>query len=169
GGSGVDTVAVSVKRNSDGFYWNGTDFVDTAGSEDYRSASYSTGSWSLALAHAKLTDGVTYTVHAKSTDKATNASTVASAGFRYDTSAPTAAVSFPADNGNYNAGGWDGGCTTAGLCGSASDTGGSGVDTVAVSVKRNSDGFYWNGTDFVDTAGSEDYRSASYSTGSWSL
>src|SRR5207248_759767 len=110
-------VAVSVKRNSDGFYWNGTDFVDTSSSEDSRSATYTTGSWSLALAHAKLSDGVTYTVHAKSTDKATNASTVASAGFRYDTSAPAPAVSFPADNGNYNAGGWFVFCTTAGPCG----------------------------------------------------
>src|SRR5205823_13247545 len=38
------------------------------------------------------------------------------------------------------------------ISGSASDTGGSGVASVEISLKRNSDNHYWNGTDWLSTS-----------------
>jgi hypothetical protein len=61
---------VSIKRNSDNQYWNGTAFAcDT---EVFNAAS-GTASWSYALAGGNLTDGVSYTVRSKATDNASNA------------------------------------------------------------------------------------------------
>src|SRR5207244_8510373 len=36
---------------------------------------------------------------------------------------PTASITFPANNAAYNAAGWGAGCATAGLCGTAADSG----------------------------------------------
>ncbi|MEA2201689.1 MAG: thermitase, partial [Solirubrobacteraceae bacterium] len=80
-------------------------------------------------------------------------------------SAPTVSMTFPANNGTYNAAGWTAGCASAGLCGTAADTGAT-ISGVQVSIKRNSDNTYWNGTSFV--AGSESYLAAAGTT-SWSF
>ena len=245
-GSGLANVKVSIKRNSDGYYWNGTSFV--SGSENYLTATGTTG-WTYALASSALTTNVSYTVDAKATDNATNPSTVATATFTYDTTAPvttdnsasigsgwfnttqtvtltptdtggsgvaatyyttdgstpttssssgtsvvlstngvytikyfsvdkagnaesvktastaihidttapTVTITVPANNGAYNTAGWAGS-----LSGTAADSG-SGLANVKVSIKRNSDGYYWNGTSFV--SGSENYLTATGTTG----
>lgn len=67
-----------------------------------------------------------------------------------DAVAPTASITFPSDGGSYNASGWAAGCSTAGLCGSAADL--TGVQAVKVSVKRSSDGAYWDGSAFNGTS-----------------
>jgi hypothetical protein len=83
--SGVATIGpATVRRSSDGFYWNGTAFkVTVANAPLTRSGN----SWSVALASSKLNDGVSYTVAVSSTDVAGN-SVTSSATFTYDKTKP---------------------------------------------------------------------------------
>src|SRR5262249_50359111 len=58
---------------------------------------------------------------------------------------------FPAVAGVYGTAAWNAGCGTPSVgdvCGTASDNA-SGVQKVEVSIKRGSDGLYWNGAAFV--------------------
>src|SRR5205085_3887171 len=61
-----------------------------------------------------------------------------------DTIAPTSAVSSPANGATVNA--------LTSISGTDSDTGGSGVAFVEISLKRNSDNHYWNGSDWSSTS-----------------
>ena len=90
---------------------------------------------------------------------------VATAVYLLDSTAPTDATTFASDGSTYSAAQWNAGCSTPGLCGTAADTGGSGVASVQLSVERNSDGDYWNGTSFV--SGPETYLGATGTT-TWS-
>ncbi|HMC71841.1 MAG TPA: Ig-like domain-containing protein, partial [Mycobacteriales bacterium] len=148
-GSPISGVQVSIKRNSDNSYWSGTSFV--AGSETYLAASGTTG-WGFVLAASVLSDGVSYTVHAKSTDKVGNVSSVASNAFTYDTTAPSPTVSTPANNSNINK-------STPTISGSAGTATG---DNTTVTVK------IYNGT---GTGGSvaQTFNSVVVATGSWSV
>jgi hypothetical protein len=64
----------------------------------------------------------------------------------FDTTAPTSSITFPADDGNYNSGTW-----ADAISGSASDTGGSGVNKVEVSIKDTTDDKWWNGDSWEGT------------------
>ena len=77
-----------------------------------------------------------------------------------DKTAPTISVTFPSHGGAYNAGGW-----TDAVTGTAADTGGAGLDAVAVSLRRGA-GNYWDGDGF-DSA-TEVFLAAS-GTAAWSL
>jgi hypothetical protein len=67
-----------------------------------------------------------------------------------DTVPPTSTITFPG-SGPYNASTWDAGCSSS-ICGTASDTGGSDLQKVEVSIRRAS-GNYWNGsTSMFDSA-----------------
>lgn len=68
--------------------------------------------------------------------------------YTIDKDAPTSTITFPTPGGTYNAAGWNAGCTPSGSCGTASDSGGSNLNRVEVSLKQNSTGMYWNGTAF---------------------
>jgi parallel beta-helix repeat protein len=96
------------------------------------------------------------------TDSAGNTMT---AVYLLDDTAPTVATTFATDGSTYTATQWNAGCPTAGLCGTASDSGGSGVASVQVSIERDSDGRYWNGTSFAGS--SQAYLDAT-GTGAWS-
>ncbi|HEY4450987.1 MAG TPA: S8 family serine peptidase, partial [Solirubrobacteraceae bacterium] len=148
-GSTISGVQVSIKRNSDGFYWNGSSFL--AGSESYLSAAGTT-TWSVALSASALSDGATYTVHAKSTDSVGNASSVASSTFTYDTTAPSTTVSSPANNAFIN----NPAPTVSGTAGTA-----SGDDSTAT-VKIYSG---------VDTSGAllQTFNGVALTSGSWSI
>jgi hypothetical protein len=103
------------------------------------------------------------------TDDAGNdnkASTSTDNSVTYDTTKPNSVISFPADNGDYNAAGFDDGCTpgTDQICGTATDNSGSGVALVEVSIKQQSSGKWWDGSGF--TASSETFLSAT-GTGTW--
>jgi hypothetical protein len=88
GGSGLDVVEVSIQRNSDGFYWDGDAFLDTAGIPIFDEAA-GTASWTYAI--ALPADGV-YTVTARATDRAGNTLTGASNTFAVDTTAPETTI-----------------------------------------------------------------------------
>ena len=63
-----------------------------------------------------------------------------------DVTAPTSSITFPASGSRQNASGWGAGCSPAGICGSASDSGAgaTGVSQVQANIQRASDSRYWN-------------------------
>src|SRR5439155_1125876 len=79
-----------------------------------------------------------------------------------DVTAGTTTVQFPANNGSYNAAGFDGGsagCAGApasSICGTMSDAA-SGISQVQLSIQKDG-GNYWNGTSFG--SGSEVFQTA---------
>ena len=86
---------------------------------------------------------------------------VASVTVAGDTTAPASTIAFPS-TAVYSAASWSVGCTRF-LCGTASDTGGSGLQKVEISVRQGS-GNYWNGSAFASA--SEVWNLAS-GTSSW--
>jgi len=60
---------------------------------------------------------------------------------------PGISIVFPSSGGRYDDTTWPAGCASAGFCGTASDTSGSGLANVKVSIRQGS-GNYWNGTSF---------------------
>ena len=107
-----------------------------------------------------LTQG-SRTFDVRATDGAGNTdASPASFAWTIDTTDPSAALAFPAASGTYRNASWND------FSGTASDTGGAGLDKVEVSIKRVSDNQYWNGTAFAD--GTENWRTAT-GTASWSL
>ncbi len=96
GGAGVNSaltsVAVSIHDDTANKYWTGAAWGAAGGAEVYNTATGTTV-WTYTLANTNLIDASSYTVHAQSTDDATNISTVASRTFTYDTTIPTNAFS----------------------------------------------------------------------------
>ena len=164
GGSGVADVEISVRRVSDGLYWDGDSF--DAGAESYFTATLGGGNWSYAFPAASFPADGQYVVHVRATDDAGNTESGPSRTFRIDNTDPSALFTFPNAGTRYSTSGWNAGCPAAGVCGSYSD-GGSGVAQVEVSVKRNSTDLYWDGDSF--DAGAETYFTATLSGGDWSL
>jgi hypothetical protein len=133
-------VAVSVRQDS-GNYWDGAGFNSAT---EVLLPAAGTGIWTLDFPATNFPADDSYTVRAVATDRAGN-TTSTSRTFTFDRTAPTVVVTFPADGGAYNNTNWNNGCTST-ICGTASDTG-SGVTSVAVSVRQGS-GNYWDGTGF---------------------
>src|SRR5438128_1700023 len=134
-GSGVNKVEVAIQDGS-GNYYDGSGF-NNAG-QTFLLASGTT-SWSYAIASSKLSDGHTYHITVKTTDNTTTANSdnnAASRSFTYDTTPPTAAFTFPAAGGFYNASGWSGSIT-----GPAADSG-SAVNKVEVAIHDGSGNHY---------------------------
>ena len=121
------------------------------------------GSWTSCTSpksYTGLTQG-SRTFDVRATDGAGNTdASPASFTWTIDTTDPSAALAFPAASGTYRNASWND------FSGTASDTGGAGLDKVEVSIKRVSDNQYWNGTAFAD--GTENWRTAT-GTASWSL
>lgn len=109
-------------------------------------------------------DGV-HTIKYFSLDNVGNAEAVRTAGtaIRIDKTSPSSTITFPASGRSYNAAGWNAGCATAGLCGTASDAL-SGVQNVELSI-RKAGGNYWDGSAFASA--SEVFLPAS-GTAAWS-
>jgi len=160
--SGVQAVEVSIQRLSTGLYWNGSSFG--AGSETFAAAALAGGNWSFAFPAASFPADGQYTVHARARDDAGNTETGPSRTFRVDNADPSALYSSPAAGGTYSTAGWNAGCASAGLCGTASDAG-SGVQQVEISLKRVSTDLYWNGSAFG--SGSETFFTTSLAGSDW--
>ncbi len=126
------------------------------------------GAWGACTSpksYAGLADG-SHTFQVRATDVAGNTDgSPASFTWLVDTTAPSSTVTFPSSSGSYTAAEWDGGCATAGLCGTYADGSGSGVAEVEVSIRRGS-GNYWDGSGF--TSGSEVWNDATLAAGNWS-
>ena len=88
-----------------------------------------------------------YTIRYFSVDVAGNAEAVKTAGtvIRIDNVAPTLATTFPVNATAYNTAGWNAGCATARICGTAADTL-SGLTSVTMTIQRSSNNQFWNGS-----------------------
>ena len=71
---------------------------------------------------------------------------VASVTVADDVTAPASTIGFPSA-AVYSAASWNAGCTSS-VCGTASDTGGSGLQKVEISIRQGS-GNYWDGSAFA--------------------
>jgi hypothetical protein len=76
---------------------------------------------------------------------------------------PSVTITFPAEDGVYNAAGWAAGCTPAGICGTAASAG-PAITSVAVAIYEDSSGRYWDGSAFASRF--PDYLTATGTT-SW--
>jgi hypothetical protein len=144
--SGVASVAVSIQQAaSPSLYWNGASF---ASATEVRVAATGTTSWSYAMA---VPPAGGYKVRAYAMDKLGQAqSTATLVTFSIDSTIPTSTMTFPGA-GPYNVGTWTTSgtsCASATICGTASDTGGSGVARVDVSVLQAATSKYWDGVGF---------------------
>ena len=141
--SGVSAVKLSIQDTTVGgnSCWNGATF--TAACPNYV-ASVGTTSWSFALASGVLTNGHSYTATVQTIDRVNNTNNSATtATWTYDTSPPTAAVTFPATGTHYNSGGWGSGT----LSGTAADAT-SSVASVQISIQKDGGASAcWDGTD----------------------
>jgi|GEM_PF-321785 len=103
------------------------------------------GNWSFTVPLAKALSDGEHSITARATDTAGNSVTSTPLVITIDTQKPASTISFPANGGTYNSAAWAAGCATAGLCGTADGTG-SGVQRVQVTIKRNSDNQFWDGS-----------------------
>ena len=132
---GVQGTEVSVSQG--GLYWNPAASLFNSASHVWMAASGSQ-SWSVNPGIA-WADGSTYQVVARSsTTFNTYSATYATATFTLDSSTPTVAVVSPAPDSTVS--------TLAQINGTAADPGGapSGLASVEVRLRRNSDGLWWN-------------------------
>ncbi len=167
--SGVQSVQVAI-RDASGNFWNGSAFVDNAGTPLWQTATIgAAGTWGFPF--APPADG-SYALLAKSVDRVGNASAVTETPFSQhgDTTPPTIAISFPATGGSYSPTTFLSGCSTPSgdVCGTAADAAepGSGVDHVQASIQR-SDGAWWNGSAFA--AGGQLWLPAQGTPTAWNL
>jgi acid phosphatase family membrane protein YuiD len=161
-GSSVANVKISVRRSSDGNYWNGTSFSSAT---EQLIAATGTTSWTFLFPPGNFPASGSYVIRAVATDDAGNAG-ADSKTFTFDVDNPTATITFPVAGAFYNKAGYEAGCSTVGgdFCGSAADVG-SSVANVKVSLRRGA-GNYWNGADF---ASSTEILLDAISAGSWSF
>ncbi|MDI6791473.1 MAG: Ig-like domain-containing protein, partial [bacterium] len=125
--AGVTSVEITIRRNSDGQYWNGSTWQ---GSESWRSAT-GTNTWIYTW---PAVGSDLYTVRSRATDEAGNIESPGdSISFTYDISAPSSTVTTPA-NGAALAG-------LANILGTASDD--FLLAQVQVNIRRDTDGLYW--------------------------
>ena len=141
GGAGINQINVAIQDGS-GNYYDGSGFNNA--SITYLTASGGTTSWSYAIAASKLSDGHTYNVTVETIDSATTNNvnlSAAARSFSYDTTPPTATITFPTASA-YSVAGWGSGT----LAGTASDSG-SGVASVKVSIQKDGGAnACWDGT-----------------------
>ena len=156
-GSGVARADFLIRRDRDVKYWNGSTFVSQP--------VYLPGYQVLPTQFRR--DGVPsggnllpgfYTIQARIADRAGNLSISTNRVRVRDAAAPTVSIFTPA-SGVLRA---DFGV----IAGSVSDSGGSGLASVRVGIRRLSDNAYWNGTAFTSTVASLD---AVVTGANWSL
>ena len=122
-----------------------------AGSE-CRLDSSSPADWvacSSGVTYTSLGEG-SHTFEVRSTDQAGNLETTPdSFTWLIDVTDPAVAITFPAHGGAYSELSWNAGCAplAGDFCGTASD-GGSGLESVEVSVYRAATDKFWDGTSF---------------------
>ncbi len=134
-GSDVSVVEIRLRRNSDGLYYNGSSWqIDS-----HWLTAAGTTSWSYSF----VLDEDTYIVQSRARDVAGNGQPVyGQSTFSHDITPPQSEVW---TDGCFNGEAWGGKIT-----GSASDSG-SGVAYVQITLHRDSDGLYYDGSTWGPT------------------
>ena len=161
-GSTVSTVKVSIQQGS-GSCWTGSGNTYTATCPNYVAVTTGTTNWSLTIPTSDFTSGTTYHVTAQATDSAGNVGASTTTTFTYDTTAPSVAITYPANNTTYGAN-WTGAMTGT----STANASGSTVSTVKVSIQQGS-GSCWTGSGNTYTATCPNYVAVTTGTTNWSL
>ncbi|HXU03276.1 MAG TPA: hypothetical protein VN903_20060, partial [Polyangia bacterium] len=145
----VSSVGVSIQDGS-GNYWNGSAFGSVTEVFNAATSADSFAHWSYSFPAANMTSGHSYTVRSKATDTSSIAETSPPSvtfTFQNDGTPPTSAITFPVNGTAYNASSWTGSVT-----GTASDTGGSGLQKVEVQISDTTNSTHFDGTNFVSGA-----------------
>jgi hypothetical protein len=143
-GSGLAQVLVSIRRVSDGFVWNGSQFVAN-GAGLAASVSGTTFRLTNTPPESALSAGQ-YTVEVVATDREGNRSNTARVNvpINPDRTAPTLTVTDPLPNAVLR--------ELTRVSGTvAENQGGVGLNRVVVAIQRGSDRLFWNGRGFSDT------------------
>jgi len=168
GGSGVDRVELTVKRNSDNLYWSGSAWGDQTALTTTLTSISSGLKWTRTNnlpSGVDLLDG-DYTLRTTVYDKAGNSQS-ATITITVDNTAPTLTVTEPAPGGSYS--------SLSAATGTTEDTGGSGVTGVTVRLYRaaSDDGIiaegYWNGSSWDATYSTGANEVPADGTANWSL
>jgi len=134
-GSGVSSVEITLRRSSDGRYYNGTSWQTSPA----WLATVGTTSWSYSFAPEEDV----YTVQSRARDAAGNEETTyGQSMFSYDMTLPQSEVW---TTGYFNAESW-----TGGIAGSASDSE-SGVAYVQITLHNDSANLYYDGSSWSST------------------
>lgn len=138
----ASAVTVAIENTTTGYWYNGTNFT-TVTSQTFLTASGTT-SWSYTLAASKLVTTDSYSVVVDATDKAGNVGQTSTYTFTYNTTVPTAAVSYPVQ-ATYYGPDWSGT-----ISGTATFT--NPPSYVTVVIKNVTASLWWNGTSFGATS-----------------
>ena len=149
-GLAANSTTVTIRRNSDGAYWNGTDWqvaIDNLPTVHAATTGTTATTWTRTsglVPWASQTDG-TYTIRATATDLAGNTFSGTAITFRIDNNTPvTATVTAPVDGGIYRGASMP--AAYAGAVADNTDGGGLAANAATITVRRNSDGAYWTGS-----------------------
>ncbi|MFD1642394.1 hypothetical protein [Halohasta litorea] len=134
----VRAVNLTIRRDSDGDYWNGSGWVDSettvpAAADD---GAFDTDSEAWNRIVAGMTGGDSYTVTATATDSANNTAEADPIGYTIDTDSPSVSITDPANGSAVESQGT--------ITGTASDD--VELGSVTLTIRRDSDGDYWDGS-----------------------
>ncbi len=137
GGSGLAFVNISIRRNTDLQYWDGTTWT----AFEVWLSTTGTSTWTRTTNLPPWETGKNYTIRSRATDFAGGHEIIDKETlFFFDTDSPFSIITSPVDGSYTNA--------LTSISGTASDIGGSFVSLVEINIRRNSDNHYWNGTNW---------------------
>jgi hypothetical protein len=153
-GTGVENVEIRVKRLSDNYYWEGSDWSN----EKNWLLVIGTNPWSFDTSDISWSSGVKYNIKSRAIDIAGNYE-VQEKGidFDIDFDLPISSIKSPKNNEWVN--------NQFLIEGSATDVGGSGIKKVEISVEAINEDLFWNGKSW----GSSEYWLSVSGTESWSF
>jgi hypothetical protein len=137
--SGIHSVEVAIRRTNDNRYWSTSGWlaVENWLLADGREA------WSFNGSGVTWTSGYGYEIKSRAVDNASNVETPSTGNFFYsDLDNPTSAITSPTNGAWLN--------DLDEIRGTFSDTGPAGIYWLELLLKRRSDGYYWDGSDWGD-------------------
>jgi hypothetical protein len=137
GGSGLAFTNISIRRNTDLQYWDGTTWT----AFEVWLSTTGTSSWSRTTDLPPWETGKNYTIRSRAADFAGGKEIIDEETIIYfDTDSPFSIITNPGDGSYLN--------NLTNISGSASDIGGSFVNLVEINIRRNSDNNFWNGSNW---------------------
>jgi putative cell wall-binding protein len=139
-GSGVSTVSVSIQRDSDSKYWDGATWV--SGLTWLKATGTDSWTYDWTFDPASQDGSPKYTIGAKAEDVPGNVGTATDVtGVTVDNVGPVTAISTPLSGAMLTG-------SSKEITGTATDAG-SGVASVELTIQRDSDSKYWDGSGWV--------------------